>query len=163
MQTEVYEAIYDNVLKYVTAAGLQKNPKIYTEQLLARIYPDVMSYKVGTDAVYEINNINGRPLRADAMNVALALLIGAETPVDDQVNLIPDRYQDVFPYVVPIDIAYKDEVVNVKANDFNFPNINDGTEVVISKSENKNSLLLWGIAIIIIVIGVFILSKKNKK
>ena len=167
-QTDVYQAIYDNVLKYVTAAGFQKNPKIYTEQLLVRIYPDVMSYQVGTDAVYEINNINGRPLRADAMNVALALLIGAETPVDDQVNIINDRYQDTFPYVVPIDSNYSDSnnIVEVNANHLDF-NFNDKNQDVGNQVENNSSSLsittwtILGVVLLLIIIG-YSIRRKNK-
>ena len=116
---DVKEAIYDNVLNYVTLAGIQKNPVDYTNSLLKQIYPDVLTYDVNTDAVYSVFKINGRPLKADAMDVALALLIGSDTPVDDKVSINFDRFQDSFPYVVPIDddgIKSINEVVKIGRN-----------------------------------------------
>ncbi len=99
----VKQAIYNNVLNYVTLAGIQKNPVDYTNNLLKKIYPDVLTYDLNTDAVYSVFKINGRPLNADAMDVALALLIGSDTPIDDKVSVNQDRFKSIFPYVVPID------------------------------------------------------------
>lgn len=110
---DVREAIYDNVLKYVTFAGIQKNPKSYTNKLLKMIYPDVMTYTVGTDAIYTVDKVNGRPLQADAMDVALALLIGSKVPIDDHVSVNFERFQENFPFVVPVDKSYIDALDKV--------------------------------------------------
>jgi len=162
VQDSVKTAIYDNVLKYVTAAGIQKDPKAYTDLLVARIYPDVMTYAVGTDAEYAINVTNGRPLKADAMDVALALLIGSDTPVDDKVHIILDRYQDNFPYVVPIDSAFATDAVTIETEnlDLGFTN----PEMTTPPKESANNTTLWfivGIVVVLILVGLMARRKKK--
>jgi len=166
VQNDVKIAIYNNVLQYVTAAGLQKDPKGYTESLLSKIYPDVMTYTVGTEADYTINLINGRPLRADAMDVTLGLLIGSSIPIDDKVGVNLERYQDVFPYVVPIDKSYtdaKNKVVNIDVNalNINFHNNEDIAQNV-TKTESDNSVLIILIVVLLLIITGFVIRNKKK-
>lgn len=142
---DVKSAIYTNILNYITIAKLQKDPEAYAKKLIERIYPDIITYEVGSDAEYTINKINGRPLQADAMDIALALLVGSDTPIDDKVAIILERYQDEFPYVVPIDEGYSKSSVQVI----------DTTD----ENSNKNWTYIFGLGLLIIIIGLFIVKK----
>jgi len=145
---ELKSSIHDNVLKYVTIAGYQKDPKTYTNGLLKRIYPDVLTYNVGSDAVYSIPRINGRPLQADAMNVALALLVGSSEPIDDKVAIIMDRYQAHFPYVVPIDNAYSTDIIPVEVS-------SDKNKMLNSKILNIKGVWIILSVLFVVVIATF--------
>lgn len=114
---DLKKAIYSNVLHYTTIAGYQTNAEQYADSMINNIYPDVVPYKVGTPAVYAVQQINGRSLYDDAMDVALALLVGSPEPIDDKVSVKPERFQKEFPFVVPIDDAYNqatDKTVYIK-------------------------------------------------
>ncbi|MDQ8140833.1 DUF4331 family protein [Chryseobacterium sp. CFS15] len=103
---EIKQNVINNLTKYVTTAGIQKDPKAYVAKLTERVYPDVVPYEVGTKASYTVDKFNGRPLLDDAMNVSLGLLVGSETALDDQVSIKPERYQPNFPFTIPIDDDY---------------------------------------------------------
>jgi hypothetical protein len=160
--------VYETILKYVKVAGLQKRPEAYTKKVVKQIYPDVLTYEVGTDAEYSMQNINGRPLHADAINVALALLVGSEVPIDDNVGINLDMFQDKFPYVVPIDSSYSNssvDVIKVTTNDinlnFNETNWNSLDEGVGNSSHlSVTTWTILGVIFLLIVIG-FITRKKN--
>lgn len=155
----VKEAIFKNVLNFVTIAGYQKDPKKYTDQLIERIYPDVLTYTVGTDAIYGIETRNGRPLQDDAMNIALALLVGSDQPIDDKVSVNLARFQSNFPYVVPIDDSKLETIKIEVAND---------TNISTSPSEinkNKQYALFYYLGGLLVVLAVIfsIIRVKNKK
>lgn len=152
-------AVYNNILHYTTIAPYQKDAVSFAKKMTDYVYPDVISYEVGTDAEYSVSKINGRPLQADAMNVALALLVGSNEPIDDQVAIKFERFQDVFPYVVPIDDSYvnaTDKVVKidvVSAEDVEHI-LEDG-----SAQQNTKRNLIWyvlfGLGAVLILFGLF--------
>lgn len=158
---ELTSSIYNNILHYTKIAGFQKDPEAYAKALVKQIYPDVLTYEVGTDAEYSIARRNGRPLQADAMNIALALLVGSENPIDDKVSIILERYQDVFPYVVPIDSEYinaTNKVVKITVDSEN-TKFTDGS----IESEGKDMKVLWYVIGGIVVFLILILLIKKKK
>jgi len=157
---EVKENVINNLVNYTTVAGIQKDPKAYVATLLGRIYPDIIEYKVGTEASYALDAFNGRPLHEDAMNVALALLVGSEKPIDDKVYIKPERYQPDFPFTVPIDDDYVNAVEKTVAVAVENQIGAMDEKVGSAGSETENSAnsgpmtwvyLLLGIALLIVV------------
>ncbi len=76
-----------------------ENPAAYADKVADMIIPDVLTYKVGTKAAYAVENLNGRKLTDDGMDVVLTLFSGK--PMTDNANTMEGRYQSSFPYVVP--------------------------------------------------------------
>lgn len=94
-------AISGNVLRAVTLAGTQKkNPVAYADKIATMFIPDLMSYKVGTEASYSVEGLNGRTLADDAMDTVLSLWLGKV--MTDRANENATRRQEVFPYVIPV-------------------------------------------------------------
>lgn len=67
-----------------------------------KLLPDMIGYKVGTDAKYETGSMGGRMLQDDVMDTVLSLLVGKT--ITDGANDNTGRYQNEFPYVVPATI-----------------------------------------------------------
>lgn len=156
---QVKQAIYSNVLNYAKLAGYKDDPEAYATALLNRVYPDVMTYTVGTDAAYTISKINGRPLQADAMDVALALLVGADNPIDDKVSVILERFQDVFPFVIPIDQDYinaADKIVKVEVSP-------DAFNDKVGEPKKETSNMMWYIIGAIVLLFIIVLVTKKKE
>ena len=154
---DIKSAIYDNVLNYTKIAGYQGDPAAYATALLKRIYPDVLTYTVGTDAEYTISRINGRPLQADAMNIALALLVGSENPIDDKVGIILERYQEAFPFVVPIDNEYlnaAEKVVKIE--------VPAGDMLQPAKTERKIDNSVWFIVASVVAVFIMLIFSRKK-
>lgn len=163
---EIKQNVIKNLTTYVTTAGLQKDPKAYVEKLTERVYPDVVSYHVGTKASYAIDQFNGRPLHDDAMNVALGLLAGSETALDDQVSIKPERYQTDFPYTIPIDNEYvnaqqKSVKVSIQNPIGNEKNITQDTNV--SEKISSNNWIYYIAGALVIIILIFFFSRKRNK
>ncbi|MCI0922707.1 DUF4331 family protein [Sphingobacterium rhinopitheci] len=156
---KVKQGIYNNVLNYIKLAGYKSNPEEYATVLLNRVYPDVMTYTIGTDAEYTISKINGRPLQADAMDVALALLVGSDSPIDDKVSISLERFQDVFPFVVPIDNDYidaADKIVKVEV-------ISDTAKATTDDHKEETSNTIWYILGAAVFLFIIILVSKKKR
>ena len=75
------QAMVNNIFYSVSVSQSISNPLDYANQTADLLMPDVLNYTPGTKAEYSINNLNGRSLADDAMNVALELMHGM--PVDD--------------------------------------------------------------------------------
>ena len=166
---ELRDAVVSTIKKYTTLSEMKENPKAYAEKIADMVMPDIMSYKVGSEAKYAIDNLNGRKLSDDAMDVALAILIGSDTPVSDQVEVLSENYQTVFPYVIPVDDAFTKntsttESVVSKVTDFGYkqPVVKEDTNDSLIKennAEDKSSNLLYyilgGLALLAILLFIF--------
>lgn len=166
---EVKQNAIENLTKYVTLAGIQKDPKAYINQLMERVYPDIVPYEVGTTAHYGMEKFNGRPLHEDAMNVVLGLMVGSETAIDDKVAIKLERYQPNFPYTIPIDKAYNDAtektVIVTAKNKIGEDEMmdNEASQEKGSETEGGSSNIWKYILIgIVVLFGVFILVSKKK-
>ena len=103
---DMRQQVADAFNLFVGLSKMKSDPRKYADSLANIVLPDVVSYEIGTKAHYGLNRRNGRHLRDDAMDVALALMLGADEPVDDQVSIKPERITNEFPYIVPIDDAF---------------------------------------------------------
>ncbi len=99
-------ALSSIILRGVSLAGSKDEPVAYADQISKRLLPDMIPYRVGTKAVYGVEEFNGRRTTDDAMDVALTLFSGALTlfsgqEMTDHANTF-DRHPQEFPYVVPV-------------------------------------------------------------
>jgi Domain of unknown function (DUF4331) len=88
--------IADFTAKMTTYAGSVMNSDEYGKQLVARLCPTTLPYKLGTPAAFDLEVFNGRPLGDDVMDVMLTL--ASNKPLED--GAVPDRnrIRTDFPY-----------------------------------------------------------------
>ena len=161
---DMHKEVSDAFNLFVGLSKMKPDPRAYGDSLASIILPDVVSYQIGTKAHYGLNKRNGRHLKDDAMDVALALMIGADEPVDDKVAMKPERISSEFPYIVPIDDAYinaenKTMVVEALTSlPFNSKDpTNQDEEAAISEEGNSGSSLMnYRFLIPVLVIGLVI-------
>ena len=86
--------------KLTNLAGSAVNPAEYAKQLIARLFPTVLPYEIGTPAAFDLAGHNGRTLTDDVMDVILTL--ATNTALSD--GVVPDkgRIATSFPISVPL-------------------------------------------------------------
>lgn len=88
------------IARSAALAKSQEDPFVYGDETAKIFIPNVQRYKPGTDAVFTLEERNGRPLDADAMSVIMTLLIGEPT---DQAIKDEGLYDlQNFPYILPV-------------------------------------------------------------
>jgi hypothetical protein len=93
--------IAEHIAATVAAGGAVADPAGHAAAVVAELFPDVLSYVVGTPATYGFAVRNGRTLADNAPEVMLSLVTGSAVPS----GLTPATNQELrrpeFPYVVP--------------------------------------------------------------
>jgi len=93
--------IGDQVAAVVAAAGTSGDPEGYGQTVAAELFPDVLSYVVGTPATYGFAGRNGRPLADNAPEVMLSLVANMAVPSGLTPAVAEHLRDSSFPYVVP--------------------------------------------------------------
>jgi len=83
----------------VAAYGSADNPQAYGEMIAHRLFPNILPYEVGTEALYGFAGWNGRTLTDNAPDVMFS--IAANTPIRLGIgkNSVTSKPTKVFPYV----------------------------------------------------------------
>ena len=93
--------IAEHITATVAATGTSADPGGYGRDVARELFPDLLSYTVGTPAAYSFLSRNGRTLADNAPEVMLSLVTGQAVPS----GLTPATNRDLrtgqFPYVVP--------------------------------------------------------------
>jgi hypothetical protein len=89
------------VAAVTAASGTAGDPQAYGLVVAAELLPDVMSYVVGTPAVYSFPTRNGRTLADNAPEAMLSLVAGTAVPSGLTPAIAAGQRADQFPYVVP--------------------------------------------------------------
>jgi hypothetical protein len=89
-------AIGEFVEKMTTYAGSAIRPSEYAKQVIQRLCPTTLPYRLGTPALFERTGFNGRTLTDDAMDVMLSLT--TNNPFEDGVAPNRSRTRSQFPY-----------------------------------------------------------------
>lgn len=92
-------AVSGTVLRAVILDNKMSNPVAYADSVAAKLLPDMIPYKVGTEAAYTFKSINGRKPSDDAMDAVLSMFVGRQ--ITDNANNF-NRHPKKFPYVVRI-------------------------------------------------------------
>jgi hypothetical protein len=93
------DTVVKSVASVVTAYGTADDPRGYAEKFAHRVFPNVLPYKVGTQAVYGFTEWNGRSLTDNAPDVMFS--IASNTPIRLGIGKgsVTSKPSKVFPYV----------------------------------------------------------------
>ena len=93
--------IGEQVAAVVAAAGTSDDPQGYGQAVAGELFPDVLSYLVGTPAVYGFAARNGRTRADNAPEAMLSLVTNTAVPSGLKPAVAKDQRVSTFPYVVP--------------------------------------------------------------
>jgi Domain of unknown function (DUF4331) len=93
--------IGEQVAAVVAAAGTSGDPRGYGQTVAGELFPDVLSYVVGTPAVYGFSGRNGRTLADNAPEAMLSLVTNMAVPSGLTPAVARQQRTGAFPYVVP--------------------------------------------------------------
>jgi hypothetical protein len=93
--------IGDLVAAVVSASGTAADPQGYGQTVARELFPDVLSYVVGTPATYGFAVRNGRTLADNAPEVMLSLVAGTAVPSGLKPAVAEHLRSGTFPYVMP--------------------------------------------------------------
>jgi hypothetical protein len=91
----------DRVAAVVAATGTVGDPHGYGQTVARELFPDVLSYVVGTPATYGFAVRNGRTLADNAPEAMLSLVAGMAVPGGLRPAVAEQQRAADFPYVVP--------------------------------------------------------------
>ncbi len=86
----------------VAASGTADDPQAYGQTVARALFPDVLSYEVGTPAVYGFAARNGRPMADNAPETMMSLVAGTAVPSGLKPSISQHQRDSNFPYVVPV-------------------------------------------------------------
>jgi hypothetical protein len=93
--------IGDLVTAVVSATGTSDDPEGYGQTVARALFPDVLSYVVGTPATYGFAVRNGRTLADNAPEAMLSLVVDMAVPSGLRPSVSERLRTANFPYVVP--------------------------------------------------------------
>jgi Domain of unknown function (DUF4331) len=93
--------IGDLVAAVVSASGTSDDPYGYGQTVARNLFPDVLSYVVGTPATYGFAVRNGRTLADNAPEAMLSLVVNTAVPSGLNPSVAERLRRGTFPYVVP--------------------------------------------------------------
>jgi hypothetical protein len=95
-QTTFIARVAEVTGEILSLAGAAERSAIYVKQLVARLFPTMLPYEIGTLARFDVSTFNGRALIDDAMDVILSLATNSH--LSDGVAPDPTRTRAHFPY-----------------------------------------------------------------
>jgi hypothetical protein len=93
--------IADQIAVVVAATGTSEDPQGYGQTVARELFPDVLSYVVGTPATYGFAGRNGRTLADNAPEAMLSLVANMAVPSGLKPSAFKQLRDGRFPYVVP--------------------------------------------------------------
>ena len=93
--------IGEQIAAVVSASGTSDDPQGYGETVARELFPDVLSYVVGTPAIYGFAARNGRTLADNAPEAMLSLVTNMAVPSGLKPSISQHLRDSNFPYVVP--------------------------------------------------------------
>jgi len=93
--------IGEQVAAVVAASGTSDDPEGYGQAVATELFPDVLSYVVGTPAVNGFATPNGRTQADNAPEAMLSLVTNTAVPSGLKPTVAKDQRDSNFPYVVP--------------------------------------------------------------
>jgi hypothetical protein len=93
--------IADAVASVVAASGASDDPPGYGQTVARTLFPDVLSYEVGTPATYGFATRNGRTLADNAAEVMFSLVLDSAVTSGLMPSVSQQDRAVSFPYVVP--------------------------------------------------------------
>jgi len=94
--------IADHIAAAVAASGTSDDPEGYGQTVARELFPDVLSYVVGSPATYSFAARNGRTLADNAPEAMLSLVVNTAVPSGLKPSVAKHLRDRGFPYVVPV-------------------------------------------------------------
>ena len=91
----------NQVAAVVAATGTSEDPEGYGQAVARELFPDVLSYVVGSPATYGFAGRNGRTLADNAPEAMLSLVVNTAVPSGLKPAVAERQRNGRFPYVVP--------------------------------------------------------------
>ncbi len=91
----------EHITAAVAASGTADDPEGYGQTVARELFPDVLSYVVGTPATYGFAVRNGRTLADNAPEAMLSLVVNTAVPSGLKPSVAQQFRSKDFPYVVP--------------------------------------------------------------
>jgi Domain of unknown function (DUF4331) len=91
----------EQVAAVVAAGGTSDDPQGYGEAVVRDLFPDVLSYVIGTPATYGFATRNGRTMADNAPEAMLSLVLNTAVPSGLTPAVSKDARDKSFPYIVP--------------------------------------------------------------
>jgi hypothetical protein len=91
----------DQVAAVVAAAGTSDDPEAYGATVARQLFPDVLSYVVGTPATFGFAHRNGRTIADNAPEVMLSMVTNLGIDSGLRPSVCGHLRKPQFPYVVP--------------------------------------------------------------
>jgi hypothetical protein len=91
----------EQVAAVVAAGGTSDDPQGYGEAVVRDLFPDVLSYVIGTPATYGFATRNGRTMADNAPEAMLSLVLNTAVPSGLTPAASKDARDKSFPYIVP--------------------------------------------------------------
>ena len=85
----------------VRASGAADDPDAFGARVAGQLFPDVLTYEIGTPARFAEDARNGRSLVDDAPQVMLSLVTGTHVDTGLDAGASAGSRSSSFPYVVP--------------------------------------------------------------
>jgi hypothetical protein len=96
------ETITKAIAGVVSAIGTAEDPHAYGEKVAHRFCPNILSYEVGTSAVFGFAEWNGRSLTDNAPNVMFSIAANAPVSLGIGKESVTAKPSKAFPYVPAI-------------------------------------------------------------
>lgn len=93
--------IADLIAAAAAASGTCDDPNGYGQTVTRELFPDVLSYVIGTPASYGFATRNGRTLADNAPEAMLSLVLNTAVPSGLKPSNAQQLRRETFPYVVP--------------------------------------------------------------
>lgn len=93
--------IAEQVAAVVAAGQTSDDPRGYGQTVARQLFPDVLTYVVGTPATYGFAGRNGRTPADNAPEVMLSMAAGTAVPSGLKPSVAAGLRDSTFPYVVP--------------------------------------------------------------
>ena len=93
--------IGEQVAAVVSAGGTSADPQGYGEAVVRELFPDVLTYVIGTPATYGFATRNGRTMADNAPEAMLSLVLSTAVPSGLTPSVANDARDKSFPYIVP--------------------------------------------------------------
>jgi hypothetical protein len=93
------KAIADLCAAAVALLATSESPQDYGARLAARILPDLLPYRIGDRASFDLLGFNGRRLSDNAPEVMFALATNSAVPTGLTIRSAPTKWSD-FPFVI---------------------------------------------------------------
>ena len=91
----------NEIAAVVAASGTSDDPAGYGQTVAQELFPDVLSYVVGTPANYSFAARNGRTLADNAPEAMLSLVVNTSVPSGLRPAVSQQLRRKDFPYVMP--------------------------------------------------------------